>query len=169
MVLSWKRLGGVMIRLPLVHAIFTPMLSSTSIRRKTSSIFGTRWSVVVPLLSNDAQSNPTAPFLEVLVSIVPLSDFPPLIPMFNEPGVGESKFLLTALLIFCSIWVLTFCRPLSIRATALWVVPIFFAKAPWVSLTSPRTAAIRLPIFSICWKYSTDAIYINSAVCIANL
>lgn len=55
----------------------TPTLSSTSIIRLTSSIFGMCLSVVVPRLINDAHSSATAPFFEELTSIDPVSFLPP--------------------------------------------------------------------------------------------
>src|SRR3989344_3573447 len=72
-----RREGGTMRIVEPSHATSTTMLFSTSMSRLTSSIFGTSWSMVVPLFKSTAHNSATAPFLEVLVVTLPESACPP--------------------------------------------------------------------------------------------
>ena len=74
--------GGLSVSVWSFHSTATPIERSTSSKRLTSSILGTLWRVVVPFVSNDAASSATAPFLERLVSMVPLSGVPPTTAKF---------------------------------------------------------------------------------------
>ena len=141
--------GGVITTLVSFHSTRTPMLSRTSIMRCTSSILGMRWRVVTPRLSRLAHSRPTAPFFEVLVSMVPDSFLLPSILILTVPGERVMRFLPKAAPMRFSISALTFCLPDSILATALWVVFNFLAKSAWVIPLVSRMSAIRCPIFCI--------------------
>ena len=146
---SFKRAGGVISRsFPSSHLVFTPMLFRTSMIRFTSSIRATLRNVVLPLLSKLAHSSPTAAFLLVLISISPDNSCPPC----------TLKFILLALLIVTILRLSTseiraiisrlrFCLPLSIRFTALWLVPSADANCACVMFLDCRCKEIRLPIF----------------------
>ena len=103
--------------------VFTPMLSSTSSSRLTSSIRATRRSVVGPRLSSDAHSSATPAFLEVLTSIEPRSVVGPVTRRCVGPWpmltIGESS----ASPMRASISRDRFWWPRSMRLTALWLVP----------------------------------------------
>ena len=63
--------GGVSVMVCPSLVIVTPMDSSTSRSRFTSSILGTLWRVVVPLLRSEPARRATAPFFERFVTMVP--------------------------------------------------------------------------------------------------
>ena len=75
------------------HSTLTPMERSTSMRRLTSSIFGTFRSVVRPRFKREAARRATAPFLERLVSTLPESCFPPSMMKFISPCMRVSYHL----------------------------------------------------------------------------
>ena len=144
--LSAKVFGGVSVTSLPFHSTRMPMLWSTSMMRCTSSMRGTWRSVVLPLFMRDAQRSPTAPFLEVEVTTVPLSFLPPSMARFIEPGERVMRFFLSARPSFLSMSALTFCFPLSMRAMALCVVLSNFASSPCVIPCVSRKSAICCPI-----------------------
>ena len=116
--------GGVISRSfsSLSHRDFTPMLSSTSRSRLTSSIRATRRSVVRPRLRSEAQSSATPAFLEVFTSMEPLSRVGPVTRRWVGPWpmltMGESRASpMRAIISRDRFW-----WPRSIRLTALWLV-----------------------------------------------
>ena len=122
---SCKTLGGSISRsCSLIQRHRTPILSRTSIIRLTSSIRATRRSVVLPLLSRLAHSNPTAAFLLVLISISPCSSRPPLMRKLVLPELLIRTISLdNTSPIRAIISRLIFCLPFSIRLIADWLVP----------------------------------------------
>ena len=76
-------LGGIMVRSRPFFSNFTPMLSITSIKRFTSSIWGTFFKTVLPLLIKEAISKATAAFFELFTIASPLSFFPPWISKYS--------------------------------------------------------------------------------------
>ena len=127
--------------------VWTPIDSSTSMSRLTSSIRATLRNVVVPRLSSDAHSSATPAFLLVLTSISPDSSVPPATRRWLGPDVprvtiSESR----ASPIRASISRLRFCPPFSIRLTALWLVPSSVASWVCVQPRCLRASRIRPPI-----------------------
>ena len=149
---SFSFFGGVISRsLSGSQRHFTPMLSSTSIIRFTSSIRATRRRVVLPLFSRAAHSRPTAAFLLVFTSISPWSSLPPLMRKLVLPDLFSRTISLESTSpIRAIISRLIFCPPFSMRLTALWLVPRAVASSDCVMPRAIRVSWINVPML---WRY----------------
>ena len=136
--------------MPSSHSVWTPIESSTSRMRLTSSIRARLRSVVVPLLSREAHSRATAAFLLVLTSMAPESGRPPSIRRWTAPSTPdfakETNSVSSASLIFASESRVRFCFPDSIRVTAPWLVSSTAASSDWDMPRLTRASRIREPM-----------------------
>ena len=141
--------GGVISRSLLSgsHRVRTPIEASTSRIRLTSSMRARLRSVVRPRLSRDAQSSATAAFFDVLTSIEPDRCLPPTMRRCWGPEwPTETNSESSASPILASMSRLRFCRPDSIRVTALCEVPSSPASSDWVIPLWRRASRIRPPM-----------------------
>ena len=144
----WRVRGGMISRsLCSSQRQRTPMLSSTSMIRLTSSIRATRRSVVLPLLRRLAQSRATAAFLLVFTSISPWSELPPLMTKFVLPALlMRTISLLSTSPMRAIISRLMFWPPFSMRLMADWLVPSAVASSACVIPRAWRVSWMSVPI-----------------------
>ena len=124
----------------------TPMLSSTSSSRLTSSMRATRRSVVRPRLSSDAQSSATPAFFEVFTAIEPCRRVGPTTRRWVGPCPMLTSGLSRASPIRASMSSDRFWWPRSMRLTALWLVPSTSASCCCVHPRCLRASRIRWPM-----------------------
>ena len=127
----------------------TPIDSSTSSRRLTSSMRATLRSTVVPSLSSEAHSRATPAFLLDFTSMAPDKVVPPLTRRWLGPDVPTlTSSESSALPMRASISRVRFCWPCSMRLTALWLV--LSSEASW--------ACVR----PLCWRASRMSVPIRA-------
>ena len=130
----------------LSQRVRTPMLSSTSSSRWTSSILATRRSVVRPRLRSAAHSRATPAFLEVFTSMLPESVVGPVTRRCVGPAPSWTMGLSRASPIRAIISKVRFWWPRSIRLTALWLVLSTSASCCCVQPRCLRASRIRVPM-----------------------
>ena len=136
---SLSRFGGFSSRSLLsTQRTLTPILSSTSSNRFTSSILGMSSMIVVPLLRSEPARIATAAFLDGRMVISPCSSWPPSTRRLMALPVIEIMGLFRTSLIRPSVSRLRFWLPCSIRLTADWLVPSFLANSACVMPRSCR-------------------------------